>query len=409
MDELPEDSAQLPEEQPASERLPRMESATISSHALSSRMHLKQLGWALLAWAIVLAAIWGVFLRKAPAPPVLHTQPPPALPTLDITSNVGFGTVTVNGVLQNAPPPLHLMMQIPPPYTVVINAPPFRPVSCQIGGTSGPPVPAGSGGDCSEAYRPAQPGGTEQTALFLDVAFTLDDLPPDQQSQVTALLPQAATASQNITVPAQSYIATNITPAGEIKTQRPAGALQATATYAPSTLFNQPGYSCKNFICYNIIGLAASSPGGNLWEISVPVALSWRFTNAAGAVVSSVSLPYAELLTLYLTYDQTQGWHAVMPTGATTVADQTQQLACADGVTMLQLQVVRLLSGEGWNATPLTSKGLEGCLLDLQQNTAEEGHFLWRFGVILAADDKAHTTIPSLPVAPPEEVAAISG
>ena len=125
--------------------------------------------------------------------------------------------------------------------------------------------------------------------------------------------------------------------------------------------------------------------------------------------MGEVSLPYADLLTLYLAYDQAQGWHAVMPDGTDSIAEQVQRLNCGAGGTMLTLQIARLLSGEDWNVLPLVQRGVEGCLLDLQQHSEELGHFLWRFGVIMAADDKAHTTLPSLPVATADEIAAVTG
>jgi hypothetical protein len=55
----------------------------------------------------------------------------------------------------------------------------------------------------------------------------------------------------------------------------------------------------------------------------------------------------------------------------------------------------------------LYDRGAEGCELVLKEQSVEQGRFLWRFGVVLAADAQAHATYPELPVAPPEEIAAI--
>lgn len=411
MDQHSDDSAQPPEPQPANEQPPLTEPATLTTRSPAPRKRLVQIGWALLAGLVVLAALWGIFFRKAPTPPKVNVQPTQVLTTLHISSNVTFGTVTVNGILQSGPPPLQLSMQTQPPYTVIINAPPFRQAYCQVGGPRDATRPPDTGGGCSEGFGVSQPGENQGPSFFLYVTFTLNDLPQDQQAAVTALIPQAATVSQKTSVPAQSYIATSIAAAGDIKTQRASGTLQATATFAPSTLFNQPDpfHYCQNFICYNSSPVEVASNGSNSWLVNVPVALSWRFTNAAGAVVGEVSLPFADLLTLNLAYDQTQGWHLVDSSGADSIAGQVQRLYCGTGVEMLQVETARFLTGEGWAATPLTSKGVEGCLLDLQQNNLEKGHFLWRFGVIMAADDTAHTTLPALPVAPSDELAAVSG
>lgn len=410
MDQHTDDSARQPGEQSTNERLPLTEPEIVRSRPPAQRKRLTQLGWALLAGLIVLAALWGIFFRKAPTSPKVNAQPTPAFPTLNISSNVGFGTVTVNGVQQSGPPPLHLTMQTLPPYTVTINAPPFRTGYCVAGGIANASPPSDAGGQCSQGYLYDPSGKNKQTTLIVNITFTLDDLPPDQQSAITAMIPQLATISQKTSVPAQSYLATNVTPAGEVKTQRASGTLQATATFAPSKLFSQPTYSCQDYLCFDTLGPGLLSlPNGDSWQVAVPVALSWRFTNAAGKVVGAVSLPYADLIAMFLAYDQAQGWHTVVPSGAESIADQVQPLDCSTGITMLQLQTARLLSGEGWEAEQLTSKGVEGCLLDLQQNNLEEGHFLWRFGVIMAADDKAHATLPTLPVAPQDEIAVVSG
>jgi len=62
--------------------------------------------------------------------------------------------------------------------------------------------------------------------------------------------------------------------------------------------------------------------------------------------------------------------------------------------------------------------GVEGCKLELDiPNTKPSATpdpfmpplFLWRFGVLLAADANAQTFLPSLPLASPAELAAVSG
>jgi hypothetical protein len=53
-------------------------------------------------------------------------------------------------------------------------------------------------------------------------------------------------------------------------------------------------------------------------------------------------------------------------------------------------------------------QGPQGCKLGVvNQGATIEATFIFRFGVLLAADDGAHKLIPSLPIAPPSEIAAI--
>ena len=42
-----------------------------------------------------------------------------------------------------------------------------------------------------------------------------------------------------------------------------------------------------------------------------------------------------------------------------------------------------------------------------RSNGIYQGKLLWRFGVLLAGDDSSHALLPSLPLAPAEEIAAV--
>ncbi len=407
----PDDSARLPEEEATDERLPLTEVESVINRPPSQRKRLAQLGLAFMAGAVTLAVFWGVFFPKAPTPPkpFTYAQLPDALPTLVITSNVGYGTVTINGVLQHGTLPLTVTMRTQPPYTIILNAPPFRPGYCQIGGTSRASLPPGVGGSCNEGGTLIGGGKGAQPVVIVSINFSPADLPPEQQSQVAALFPQAATFAKDVPIPAQSYIATSVTPAGVIGFQRTAEALQGTATFAPRPPFNQPAYACQNFICVDAVEGDFSPLPGKVWKIYVPMALTWHFVRTSGEVVSDVTLPFADLVTLFLAYDQVQGWHVVSVNGPDSIDDQLAGLACVTGATMLQLQVTRLLTGEGWDVSMLVDRGAEGCALELLQNKNNMGRVLWRFGVLMAADALAHATLSSLPVAPPAEIAAVSG
>jgi hypothetical protein len=408
MDQHPDDSGQPPEEDAADERLPLIELETVLNRPPSLRKRLIEIGLALLAGAVMLAAFWGVFFPKQPAAPKAGVEPSQGPTTLVITSNVGYGTVAINGVPQHGSLPLVLDMSDPPPYSVKVTAPPFRPGLCTIGAKAN--YPLGAGGNCSEGSGYGYlNNGEKKPGIFLGVVFTAADLPLDLQSQVANLFPQVATFDQHVSIPAQSYVATSATPTGEVGIQRTAQALHGTATFAPSTLFNQPLYICQDFLCFDSSGQYFYPPGGKYWEIEVPVALNWRFTSATGEVVSDVSLPFAQLLTLFLVYSQAQGWQMLSMNGLTSINNQLAGVNCFTGATVMQLQAARQLNSEGWDASILVNHGVQGCLLELLQNRAGMGQFLWRFGVLLAADAQAHTLLPSLPIAPPDEIAAVSG
>jgi hypothetical protein len=76
---------------------------------------------------------------------------------------------------------------------------------------------------------------------------------------------------------------------------------------------------------------------------------------------------------------------------------------------MSEARAAQQLHGGGWDSVIDVNHGVEGCALDLLQNQLVIGRFLWRFGVLLATNDQAHKALPALPVAPPDEIAAVGG
>jgi hypothetical protein len=57
----------------------------------------------------------------------------------------------------------------------------------------------------------------------------------------------------------------------------------------------------------------------------------------------------------------------------------------------------------------LHDRGVEGCELGATINRVDGGSYVWRFGVLLAADAQAHSILPALPRASPAEIAAVGG
>ncbi|HEX8034756.1 MAG TPA: hypothetical protein VF510_12955, partial [Ktedonobacterales bacterium] len=52
--------------------------------------------------------------------------------------------------------------------------------------------------------------------------------------------------------------------------------------------------------------------------------------------------------------------------------------------------------------------GIEGCDIQILDSSGKFARFIWRFGVLLAADVAAHQLVPSLPVAPQAEIDAVT-
>jgi hypothetical protein len=149
----------------------------------------------------------------------------------------------------------------------------------------------------------------------------------------------------------------------------------------------------------------ASSPTDERWDIMVIVAARWRFSSTSGAPRADVQFQQASAILLSLAYGAARGWSiapAAPPAGA--IKYQLTNTFCETGEDILA-QLVK--TGAALSIGLSYDRGARGCELVLDVNAVDEGLYLWRFGVLLAADTRAQAAHPELPVAPPEEIAAV--
>ena len=420
---------------PSEEHLPLVELETLPARPPSRRKRLAQISLVLVVAVVALVAFHGVLFPHHPL-----SQPTPALhlpgtisPALLIQSDVTYGTVTINGHKQSVSPPLVTALQ-GQTYDLTLTAPPFRPVSCHV--ISPPPPASGALPAISQQghCRVARHGSTANLpiihlhdifaypSLIIEIDVTAADLSPEQQRQVMTLLTTPAlTTQQEISVPPGEFIATNVTPDGTITSTRTSEPLEARAFLAPSTSFFPQETFCRAITCP--VGLSpdmssstSAFPTSPLWAVGVPMGLSWQFTRASGDMAAEVSFPAGSLIEVFLSYDAKQGWQMAQQTlvpGYGSIADQLPTTFCSEGSYLLYLQL-----GQPARSYPniLNDQVIVGCAMSLEQidsnqpqNTTDLGHFVWRFGVLLAADDKAHALAPDLPMASSEEIAAVGG
>jgi hypothetical protein len=432
MPDSPDDVPPSPSADATEGPLPLVELETLLSRPPSHRKHLVYLSLVLVLVVVAVVTLHSALLPQRPLPAATPTLDVALLsPAVLVQSNVTYGTITLNGHKQAVSPPLVAALQ-GQTYDLTLTAPPFRPISCHV--ISPPPPSAGAPpaftqqGHCSVLRYGAttKPGIISLHGVFADptlvigVDATAADLPPDQQDQVTSLLTQTLTTQPSTSVPPGEFIATGVAPDGTITSTRASESLEATAFLAPSTAFLPRFSFCGTLICPRelspyLYSSFAAFPTNSLWAVQVPIGLRWQFHDAAGHVVSEVSFPPGSGITLFLSYNTQPGWqvaqHDFVP-GSDAPAAQLTTTLCSEGMLYQYLEPKQPAKSF---LSILHDQGMAGCEFILQQNVPNQsqnvdlGHLVWRFGVLLAADDQAHALYPDLPIASPEAIAAVGG
>jgi hypothetical protein len=325
-----------------------------------------------------------------------------------VLSNVSNGTVTVNGTLLTAPLPLVTRFRLGV-NTITLTASPFRPHVCQVQWPNGEvqwpsaqsQPPCALGRDVTYPYHVE--GQSVTPAAVVDLWLGGEDLPADVLTRTLANISATLHAVPlRTTVPAGEYIATGLDAHGRINMRQVATSLHADLLVTPTSLDFFGDVFCADPGCAP--APTAATPG---WAVGAGVSVQWQFTLLTGSQEShsALYLP-ASSLRLVLTFDPITGWDADQ--------QSTEQLngiglPVALPATVCQAGVAYL----GTLAQPLfvsivADHGLAGCKLHLTDaGGTGRGFFLWRFGVLLAADLQAHTTF-HLPLAPPSALAAVS-
>jgi hypothetical protein len=413
--------SQMPDEQSsldAATEHEEWEAAPIADldHILSRRSprgkRVVQLTLLLAMTAAVIFTLWDVVPKEGTGSPTPLLTPLPS--ALSIESNVNFGTLTINGKQQPEPLPSAIRLHGRGPYTITLSAPPFRSLTCPFP-LPRPGTPWGGVIGYIDGYSPCLAGTgftmQQQSVTNLEMLFTMADLPSDQQQQINALIPEQVTAEQTFTVPSGSWFVSGLTAHDLITSARTLEPLTATAYLVPSQQASQPGSSCTGYICADSGGfILGGSLSGQYWEVTTPISLRLLLRKASGEVVSDVTFPFASMLTLYLTYTGSTGWQVGLVSPQQMVQDLTQ-VVCPTGSNVLASYAQQTSDQLYWTVNTLHDRGLAGCELSLQVNSGEnsgsQGEFVWRSGVLLAANEQGHLTLPQLPMATTADLSAV--
>jgi hypothetical protein len=402
----------LSDEDGRDERISPVEVEAAKARPPSRHKRLWQVGIALATVLAVLVVFRGVYApRQAPVSPAPTERPAPLPPLALFASNVNFGAMIINNKLFEKQP---VLLPVPQDtYTVTLAASPFHPIMCHVSHLRAPEPDIGPDQHCQlESGITGVPtmtrnGITGSPTFIISILLGLDDLPPEQQAAVrSTIIAQVFTLRQQTTVPVGDYYAAAVDQKGSITSQRATRPLQAEVSLVPPRGMVNNGYFCGNDLaCAGPIDpvFFPTSPARE-WLLQVNAAIRWRFTTSAGQVMGEAAYGFLNSTYRYFSYDATNGWQ--LDEAATQMFEPPDELSndnCAAGANILQSLI------QGGISYNYDRPSIGGCFVTVDNGQTSQRQLLWRFGVLLAVDQPAHISFPTLPLAPKQEVDAVGG
>ncbi|HEV2237079.1 MAG TPA: hypothetical protein VGR57_10505 [Ktedonobacterales bacterium] len=365
--------------------------------------------------ALVCLVAGGVLLHElASVPPRPGSAPAPPGPVV-LLSNVSFGSVTVNGQALGGPPPLALALA-DGWNRITLTAAPFAAKSCRVQwGALG-----WENGDCPAAgpeYASTITinGLVIQPSLVIVLRFTGADLPPRHYVDARGVIASQLAAVHGLAhpVPAGEPIAAGGHWPDDITVQSAGAGVWATMTFGlfPEGSGEPRTVQCDLALCAgSLFFTTASTSFGAVWNVAPDAYYVWRFADARGGHFVSLPYPVSPTVSVPLVYDAARGWQPLAPRVNTGFPVPIELLLdgtfCDAGIYALNA----LTQALGDVANVVSNNGPDGCVIALRsQGLQPLGRFIWRWGVLLAADNDASFTLPHLPVASPSEIAELGG
>lgn len=355
-----------------------------------------------LAVVIVLNSIRGAAPETSIAPTKM-----PVPQQVVLASNVTFGAFTLNGKLLKGPPP-RLVTLRRDMNTITLAAPPFQPKTCTLVWPGQQPV----GNACQtetgdQAFVIGGQTVVPQLALYVLVG-TGDLAPPLVQAAVGAVA----------SVLRGDYFATKGDTKGAPVARRAASAMDADLTFLPPSGTADGAGPCESCGFWPVP--FDSSRGYPLpdyaWLVAVNVPIQWSFTPPGEAPLVAAPIMEGVGVELSLVYDGAGGWQATLPPGfgaGVSLGEQLRRNLCFVGVTLLNNVSGAQQHQYAIGTDNAKDHGVDGCVIQLFPNdgsspSTPSGDVIWRFGALLAADPGAHKLLPTLPIAPDDEIKAVT-
>ncbi len=310
---------------------------------------------------------------------------------VQLASNVDWATFDVTTGSRRITVPVGQRVHVPigsslQPNLVEITgaAIPFAAFSCQV------TFPLSRVDTC-----PVTVTGNQQ--YLIGIAFTLDNLPPDQANMIQFAVQQALFAVQpQIAIPIGGHYGDGSLLSETFVTDQP---ILATLQNDPATPDRVPDRRCPS-VCAPDLVTTPHLTSPHVWHAQIYITQTWQFVNAGdGAFVGQVqetTVPVA--IPFDLTYDPARLTWTMAPPDLTFALTSS---LCLDGrAYAANYFFVPSSSLTSYDPNPsLIDHGLSGCLV---QYTDHQGHtltFLWRTGLLFAADAVTHLAEPYLPIA----------
>lgn len=428
------DSQDDPGVDSTSGRLTSVELDHLLQSRQSSRRRFLQAG----SITLVVALVAGFFVYHLWAGGFGHDSTSISRPPTDISivlvSSVTYGSLSVNGKRLNSPPPAIASFHVGT-NTVDLETPPFLPQHCEITWPEQQVIGATCAINLNTQPNP-QPltvrGHVVRPVFLVAILLTAAQLPQDARNSALHVVGEALAEVPTITakqVPVGQYFAVgnivgNVLESTYHLHQLNEPILAKAVTGSPLT--PPPGGTpdCSNLGCTSSLQpeYASQLPHilstDNLWQVGTAVSLRLDFSTAEGTSRGSLVLIPYRVLTLFLSYVPEVGWRVVTvdpasDRGFPTLSSQLDEYVCEVGGGWVQqlakhtLPATTSISLENLSS----SHGLRGCKLQLdiqQSNSTQFAQFVWRFGALLSVNATAHQFFPSLPMAPSDEIAAVT-
>ncbi len=341
------------------------------------------------------------------------------------------GTVTVDGhIISKSTNPYDPYFTDKPirlargQHKIVWQAPPFLPLSCIIS------VPHLS----SEACNYESAGGTPNAPATRLIAFnaSLADLPDAQQAALKQAIQAALNTLQSTDTvqPGEQYVYASSSGGTTVKTAtqplqatlqfhldaNPSSQISCVNGYSDTCSYN--GQNCLQFCTPPFFDGYAPVKGAKLTWYAIGLFYpTWTYTTQSGQVVaqnqpdtSNSSVGQDHSINFRAAWDGTQ-WHVLPDFSPETMSQVNGPPTCASLANQISATTQYSATASGTNVDwgyAISTNEAQGCLAVVVPSPGQQtptnfkqpaAYFLYRFGVLLAANSLAHSEFPNIPMA----------